>query len=39
MDPRVERMIGKIEEVERSALRDTTVLDLMHDADPAPRKA
>ena len=39
MDPRVERMIGKIEEVERSALRDTTVLDLMYDADPAPRKA
>ncbi len=39
MDPRVERMIGKIEEIQQSALGDTTVLDLIHDADPAPRKA
>lgn len=29
MEPRVERMISKIEEVERSALRDATVLDLL----------
>ena len=29
MDPRVERMIGKIEEVEKATLRDATVLDLI----------
>ena len=29
MDPRVERMIGKIEEVEKTILRDATVFDLI----------
>jgi len=37
MEPRVERMIGKIEEVERSALQDATVLDLVSGRDLASR--
>ncbi len=37
MEPRVERMIGKIGEVERNALRDATVLDLIAGTDPASR--
>jgi membrane protein len=36
IEPRVERMLGRIAEVEESVLRDATVLDLLQD-DPQPQ--
>jgi membrane protein len=37
MEPRVEQMIAKIEDAERNALRDATVLDLIGGKLPPPR--
>jgi membrane protein len=35
LDARIQRMIGRIDDVERNALRDATVLDLIEGSDPA----